>query len=258
MHIVNKIDNNKYINITKGRKDKSGKTWVPDTVVCHITEGSYAGAVSWLKNPKASASAHFVVSRKGEITQLVDIKDTAWGNGTSATPSVIECATSKVVKSRNTNANAYTVSIEHEGIFSTTFGALTKEQEEATTFLIKHIDSEIKRIYGEQGKNGIKFDRDHIIGHYEISPKNKPNCPGRLFPFDNIIKNLNISEKTNISEKMEDTEMVTTTDIIIDDKKYTINRILKDGKNYIELRAFEQAGYKIGYNDIEKIPTFSK
>ena len=36
--------------------------WKPDMIVCHITEGSYSGAVSWLCNPASEASAHFVIS----------------------------------------------------------------------------------------------------------------------------------------------------------------------------------------------------
>ncbi len=243
--ITNKIDTTKYVNITKGRVDKRGITWIPDVVVCHITEGSYIGAVSWLKNPKAQASAHFVVSRKGEITQLVDLRDTAWANGTSYTPTIIEGSTAKIVRERKTNANAYTVSIEHEGVYAKTGGSLTEEQEKATVYLIEYINEELKKIYGK----GIEFDREHIIGHYEISPKAKPHCPGNKFPFDSIIKKLN--------EKEED-YMVTTTDILIDGKKFTVNRILKDGKNYIELRAFEKAGYKIGYKNEEKLPTFDK
>jgi hypothetical protein len=34
----------------------------------------------------------------------------------------------------------------------------------------------------------IPLDREHIVGHYQISPINKPNCPGALFQFDTILK----------------------------------------------------------------------
>jgi len=27
--------------------------WVPDIIVCHITEGAFAGAISWITNPAA-------------------------------------------------------------------------------------------------------------------------------------------------------------------------------------------------------------
>ena len=61
-----------------------------------------------------------------------------------------------------------------------------------------------------------------------------------------------------VEKEKEDEEMVTQTKIIIDGKEYTVDRILKDDKNYIQLRAFEQAGYKIGYDAQKKIPSISK
>lgn len=245
MNITNKISN---INVTKGRIDKNGVNWIPDVIVCHITEGSYDGAISWLTNPSSDVSSHFVVSKKGEITQLVDIRDTAWCNGTSYNPKLLEKSTSNIVKNRKTNANFYSITIEHEG-YSKNDGSITQEQEEATVDLIKYIYNQIKLIYNKN----IILDREHIIGHYEIAPNKKPNCPGSKFPIDNIVKKLN-----NIDNKKVDDEMVTKTDILIDGKKYNVNRILKDNKNYIELRAFEKAGYKIGYKNEENIPTFTK
>ncbi len=59
-------------------------------------------------------------------------------------------------------------------------------------------------------------------------------------------------------ELKEGDEVVTTAEILIDGKKYPVNRILKDGKNYVELRGFEQAGYKVGYKENEKLATFDK
>lgn len=160
----------------------------PDMIVCHITEGSYAGAVSWLCNPDSKASSHFVVSKKGEITQLVPIKDSAWCNGTDTEGGNVDCIHSplKAVRDRKTNANYYTVSIEHEGIYAQTKGALTVEQQAATTWLIEYIRNEVKRIYGTE----IPLDREHIVGHYQITPITKPHCPGEKFPFDAIINEL--------------------------------------------------------------------
>lgn len=182
------------------------------------------------------------------MTQLVDIRDTAWCNGTSYNPRLLEKATSNIVKNRKTNANFYSITIEHEGD-SKNWGDITKEQEKATVSLIKYIYNQIKIIYGKS----IELDRDHIIGHYEITPSRKPNCSGSKFPFENIIKNVN-----KVESKELDDEMITKTEILIDGKKYIVNRILKDGKNYIELRAFEKAGYKIGYKSEENIPAFIK
>jgi N-acetylmuramoyl-L-alanine amidase len=52
-------------------------------LVWHYTAGaSAAGAISWLCNPEAKASAHFVVGRDGSITQLVPLSESAWHAGT--------------------------------------------------------------------------------------------------------------------------------------------------------------------------------
>lgn len=48
-------------------------------LVWHETAGAYAGAVSWLCNPAAQASAHLVVREDGlEATQLVPLAEKAW------------------------------------------------------------------------------------------------------------------------------------------------------------------------------------
>jgi N-acetyl-anhydromuramyl-L-alanine amidase AmpD len=177
MNITQRPSPNKY----DGRKG-----WKPDMIVCHITEGSYDGAVSWLCNPQAQASAHFVVAQDGRVAQLVQLTDGAWCNGTSTdvgSSVYYGKSTLAVVRERKTNANYYTVSIEHEGVWAKTKGRLTDAQLAATIELIKYIRSEVKRIYGVE----IPIDREHIVGHYQINPITKPNCPGSEFQFDAII-----------------------------------------------------------------------
>lgn len=162
-------------------------------MVCHITDGSYAGAVTWLCNPKAEVSSHFVVAQDGRVTQLVSLEDTAWANGTSENASFSNYygnSNLSAVVSRKTNANKYTISIEHEGVYTTTHGALTPKQLAATIDLIEWIRSEVRRIYDTV----IPLDRAHIVGHYQVSPINKPHCPGEGFQFDTIIKVLHDRE----------------------------------------------------------------
>ena len=49
------------------------------TVVVHDTEGGYQGAVAWLCDPRAQASAHLVLREDGgEATQLVPYSRKAW------------------------------------------------------------------------------------------------------------------------------------------------------------------------------------
>ena len=171
-------------NKSTGRSD-----WTPDIIVCHITEGSFEGAVSWLTNPASQVSSHFVVAQDGRVAQLVKIEDTAWANGTSSNPSDSRSNQNSrlaAVRERGVNANLYTISIEHEGRLSETQGALSPKQLTATTALIAHIRTEVKRIYGKE----IPISREHIVAHADITPKWKPNCPGEKFPFNEIINYL--------------------------------------------------------------------
>ena len=51
----------------------------PTHIVWHSTGGSYTGAVSWLCNPRADASAHLVLREDGRAaTQLVELESEAW------------------------------------------------------------------------------------------------------------------------------------------------------------------------------------
>ena len=55
-------------------------------IVLHFTRGGDAdGTVKWLTNPDAKASAHYVVSRSGKVTQLVKEERAAWHAGSSIT-----------------------------------------------------------------------------------------------------------------------------------------------------------------------------
>lgn len=176
--------------IKKSSPNKMSRNgWRPDMIVSHIAEGTYDGTISWLCNPKSQASAHFVVSKNGEITQLIDLKEAAWGNGTSTDPKKnnhYSKSSLKIVRDRKTNANYYTISIEHEGFYNQGKGKLTPEQLEATIWLHRYIIDEVKKIYGIE----IPIDREHIVGHYQIDPIRKPNCPGSNFQFDEILEAL--------------------------------------------------------------------
>ena len=161
---------------------KTKKTFSPQIIVCHIMEGYYESGIGWLRNPASSASAHFVVSKKGEISQLVDILNMAWTQGVGVNP------TNVIAKSKMpADPNAYCISIENEGFYYENKGALTEAQLAANIWLIGYIISEVKRRFNVI----IPADREHIIGHYELCPLRKPNCPGQNFQWDKIINALN-------------------------------------------------------------------
>lgn len=63
--------------------------------VIHTAQGTYAGTISWFKNPSANVSAHYVIrSSDGQVTQMVRDAHTGW---------------------HVRNHNGYTLGIEHEG-----------------------------------------------------------------------------------------------------------------------------------------------
>jgi N-acetylmuramoyl-L-alanine amidase len=128
----------------------------PEGIVIHIMAGTLIGTDSWFNNPKSQVSAHYGIGKKGEIHQYVKEEDSAWHGGTVSSPSTL------LVKP-GINPNLYTIGIEHEGSESDVW---TEEIKNASTTLVRDICV----------RWNIPIDRNHIIGHYQITNK-KPNCP---------------------------------------------------------------------------------
>nr|MBA2385159.1 N-acetylmuramoyl-L-alanine amidase [Actinomycetota bacterium] len=109
-----------------------------DRIVVHVTEGAFWGSVRWLKSPRAHASSHYVVSRRGKVVQLVHLSDVAWHAG-------------------NWNVNVRSIGIEHEGF---TYGraGFTAAQYRNSARLTAWIAR----------RSLMPIDRAHIIGHHEV------------------------------------------------------------------------------------------
>lgn len=138
-------------NFTVGRKNN-----IPEAIVIHVMDGTLIGTDSWFENPFSGVSSHYGIGKTGEIHQYVEESNTAWHAG------VVYKPTWKMMKP-GLNPNLYTIGIEHEGTANSTW---TDALKESSAKLIKDICT----------RYNIPIDRDHIIGHYEISAK-KPNCP---------------------------------------------------------------------------------
>ena len=109
-----------------------------DKLVVHVTEGSFWGSVTWLKNPRAHASSHYVVSRGGRIVQLVHLSDIAWHAG-------------------NWDVNTKSVGIEHEG-FTYGPGGFTTAQYHASARLAAWIAR----------RSLMPINRRNLIGHRDV------------------------------------------------------------------------------------------
>jgi N-acetylmuramoyl-L-alanine amidase len=155
---------------------------VPCVIVDHISAGTMSSMDGWFTSPANEvSSAHFGVSKTGEIHQYVPIERMAWGNG--LTLEAIARATAPIIREHaGVNPNKYTVSIEHEG----TDGELTEAQFAASVWLHRYIRDEVQRIYGQT----IRLDEQHVIGHFQVDPVRKPNCPGPKFPWARLYQTL--------------------------------------------------------------------
>ncbi len=137
-----------------------------DAIVIHTAEGSYRGTISWFKNPKSKVSSHYVVSKTGAITEMVDPKDIAF---------------------TQTYYNGRAIGIECEG-------AALKE----STWTPALLTSLTKLVAWLCGKYGVKadhplgrrtqaaqFNRPGILGHSQLQ-FNKHD-PGPHFPWEKFV-----------------------------------------------------------------------
>jgi N-acetyl-anhydromuramyl-L-alanine amidase AmpD len=113
-------------------------------VIIHVSEGSFLGTVSWLRDPKAHSSANFVVGRDGKVQELVPLHDIAWHSG-------------------NWAYNLRSVGIENVG-FTDDPAGFTLPEYRATARLAAVIAR----------RSLIPIDRRHIIGHYQVPDPNDP------------------------------------------------------------------------------------
>jgi hypothetical protein len=139
-----------------GQAEYPGALWVPansgnytvsnrpttfpiNYIVIHVTQGSYAGAISWFQNPNSNVSAHYVLrSSDGQVTQMLKHKDIGYHAG-------------------NWNYNTWSIGIEHEGFVS---------DPSWFTAAIYRSSADLSRYITV--RHGIPRTRARIIGHNEV------------------------------------------------------------------------------------------
>ena len=171
----------------------NGRAGYKADMICFHQTGNNSAfkSIGWYMNPNAQCSPHFVIDVNGDIYQLVDLDNGAWANGTSTKTTdnkYYGYSLSDIVKSRKTNANYYTYSIE---FVHCQWGNISEEQKTAAVELIGEV------IIPDMLSHGVKpvIDREHLVGHSDITPKTRDpekfNCPGKMFPYDEIISRVN-------------------------------------------------------------------
>ncbi len=151
----------------------------PTAVVLHVAQGSYEGTYATFKSDKL-VSTQFCVAKDGRIAQYVSVDDSAWGNGDVQNPSWPDLI-------QGVNPNYYTISIEHEGLYTEQW---TPQMYAANLRLLQWI----------QSYTGLQYSRHHtLIGHFEIDSVNKSDCPGPNVEWDRMINDLNTTPVVDVA-----------------------------------------------------------
>lgn len=149
----------------------------PEAVVVHIIDGSFAAGESVFRDPTTHKSAHYAVSRSGEVHQFVDEKDTAFHAGIVVNP------TWALLRPR-VNPNFYTIGIEHEGRPDDVW---TEAELSASATLIGQIVA----------RWSIPLDDLHVIRHHQI--RASKTCPGNWLQIGELLKRVPTTLATSAS-----------------------------------------------------------
>lgn len=159
-----KIDWEASPNYRKGRTGDGKIVYL----VIHAMIGSYAGSIQWFKNYKAQVSAHYCVSKTGQVTQMVKDEDTAW---------------------HVANANPFSIGIELEDLswgISPTGKKFEKTcMNDPSWYTLSELDTTAELAAELCTKHQIPVG--NIIGHNDPilkRYKNNHSDPGPYFPMD--------------------------------------------------------------------------
>lgn len=107
-------------------------------ILIHTMQGSYAGTKSWFQNTNSNVSSHYIIrSSDGEVTQMVEHRNTAWH---------AQCY------------NGRSIGLEHEGYVQDPARWYTDAMYRESAKLTKWIAE----------RHGIPKTRARIIGHNEV------------------------------------------------------------------------------------------
>lgn len=147
----------------------------------HTAGGFYTTLASRTFWDNQGYSVHFGIGRKGEICQIVNIFDRAWGQGRLGSP----VSWPPYSMMNFVNPNEYLISIEHEDAITVNSQTVfipnsewTEEQYLADLAVKRWCMEEILRVTGE---DILTFGIDSLAGHHMFDPQGRYFCPGKFW-----------------------------------------------------------------------------
>ena len=119
-------------------------------IFIHDGEGSYDSIINHFQDPTAYDSAQYVISSKGEVTQMVTNEDVSWGV-------------------YDWYDNMHGINIEHEGFAAQGATWYTPAMYQSSATLVRWLAN----------KYHIPLDRAHILGHDNIPVLQAANFPNQ-------------------------------------------------------------------------------
>jgi len=120
----------------------SSSSYDKTVVILHKTLGYMPWTLQWLQNPSAQVSAQYLITKKGEIHQLVADEDMAWHAGRVYYPSTrAKAVMLKTSWGSYVNPNKYSIGIENEALANDKW---TPEQLKANAWLYKKLRDDPK------------------------------------------------------------------------------------------------------------------
>lgn len=179
--------------VAQAKTPNLGGALKPALIVMHYTASQSArGAISWLCNPAAKASAHLVIDQQGNVTQLAPFNRVCWHAGRSRWKWRSGCnAFSIGVEMANPGpltklANGRFVDSAGQAAPAAQVAVLTHKLEKMRrpwmTYPAAQVDAAVAVAQAICAEYGIR----DIAGHDDVAPDRKRD-PGPAFPMESFV-----------------------------------------------------------------------
>jgi peptidoglycan hydrolase-like protein with peptidoglycan-binding domain/LysM repeat protein len=141
-------------------------TTIDSIIIHHTASDNCSGTISWVKNPSAQASSHYVIDKDGTIHQMVGDEKRAWHAGQAEIPG----------SPGDVNSRSLGIEIVNAGDGKTPF---TDAQYASLSQLTAHLQQE------------YNIPQQNILGHKDVAPGRKTD-PAENFDWNRLWEGMGV------------------------------------------------------------------